>query len=179
MDAPVGATYVGPVNRVSEWMARNLVTQGYCLHDDERRRLKIGLRFATGLCLLLVALALALESPALLVALAGIGAVAGLTPRHPFDLLWNHVVRHGFGAPPLPPNPTRRRHAFKFGATWLLVVAALFAVDLSTAALALGGVLLAACGLVTATNFCVPSFLLAALARDSTEKENAWQTARS
>src|ERR671937_359042 len=111
MDVPVGATYVGPVNRVSEWIARNLVTQGYCLHDDERRRLKIGLRFATGLCLLLVALALALESPALLVALAGIGAVAGFTPRHPFDLAWNYGVRYPLRAPLLPPNPERRRDA--------------------------------------------------------------------
>jgi hypothetical protein len=146
-------------------MARNLVVQGYCLTAEERTGLRLGLRFATGLCFPLVALALALESSAMLVALASIGAVAGLTHRHPFDLLWNYGVRHAFAAPPLPRNPIRRRHAFKVGAAWLLAVAALLAAGLTTAALALGSVLLGACGIVTATNFCLPSFLLSALDR--------------
>jgi Domain of unknown function (DUF4395) len=151
--------------RASQWIARNLIMQGYRLSDVERGRLKIGLRFATGMCLPLVALALVFESSALLVALAAVGAVAGLTPRHPFDLVWNSCVRYAFGAPPLPPNPIRRRHAFKIAAVWLLGVAALFAAALPTAALALGGVLLAACGIVTAVNFCLPSFLLSVLDR--------------
>ena len=51
--------------------------------------------------------------------------VAGFTPRHPFDLLWNYGVRHVVGGPALPPNPTRRRHAFKIGTVWLLAVGGL------------------------------------------------------
>lgn len=153
------------MRRVSNWMDRNLATQGYCLGAEERHRLRLGLRFPTGLCLPLVVTALVLESPAMLVALAGVGLVAGFTSRHPFDLLWNHGVRHVLRAPALPPNPVRRRHAFKIGTAWLLVVAALFAADLSAAAVALGVLLVAACTLVTATNFCVPSFLLSLLER--------------
>jgi hypothetical protein len=79
-------------------MARNLLTQGYCLTDVERMRRGVGLRFATGLCVALVALSLSLESSALFFVLAAIGAAAGLTPRHPFDLIWNYGVRHGFAA---------------------------------------------------------------------------------
>jgi hypothetical protein len=60
-----------------------------------------------------------------------------------------------------PPNPIRRRHAFKLATVWLAVVAALFALDAATAALVLGGLLVAVCSLVTATNFCIPSTLLA------------------
>lgn len=177
--------------RIAEWMALNLVTQGYCLEAEDRRRLRLGLRFPTGLCLPLVALALALESPVLFVALAAIGTVAGLTPRHPFDLLWNYGVRHLFGAPPLPPNPIRRRHAFKIGVVWLLAIAALFHAGMPTAGLALGGALITACGLVTAANFCVPSYLLSLLDRPrasstgaaraptpTTEGEKRWQTIR-
>jgi hypothetical protein len=144
-------------------MARNLVVQGYCLSGQERKRLRLGLRFSTGACVALAGLALALQSAPLLVTLSVIGGVAGLAPRHPFDLLWNHGVRHAFGAPPLPLTPARRRHAFKLGAVWLLAVAILFATGLSIAARALGGILLAACGLVTTTNFCLPSFLLSLL----------------
>src|SRR2546430_8287905 len=121
------------------------------LFRSGRRRLAVGLRFSSGTCLLLVITALALESPAMSFALTGVGLVAGLTSRHPFDLVWNHGVRHLTGAPPLPPNPTRRRHAFKIATVWLLAVGALLAAGLTAVALVLGGLLVAACPTVTAT----------------------------
>jgi hypothetical protein len=105
---------------------------------------------------------LVLQSAVLILALVPIGAVAGWTSRHPFDLLWNHGLRHLTDAPPLPPNPTPRRHAFKLATAWLLAVGLLFAFGLGTAAVVLGAVLVAVCGLVTTTNFCVPSTLLGA-----------------
>jgi uncharacterized protein DUF4395 len=147
--------------RPGSWTGENLATQGYRLPDSERRELWLGLRFPTGLCLALVVTALAIESVAMLVALSVIGLVAGFTRRHPFDYLWNHGLRHALDAPPLPPNPRRRRHAFKLATVWLLAVAVLFGAGQDTAAFVLGGVLLAVCGLVTITNFCIPSTLLA------------------
>ena len=143
------------------WMDRNLATQGYCLAAAERERLRVGLRFPTAVCLALVVTALALESAIAIAALAAIGLVAGWTRRHPFDHVWNRVVAPLAGAPELPPNPPRRRHAFKLATVWLAAVAVLFAAGASTAALVLGGVLVAVCGLVTVTNFCIPSTLLA------------------
>jgi hypothetical protein len=143
------------------WTGENLSTQGYRLTDAERRQLWLGLRFPTGLCLALVVTALALESVVMLVVLSGIGLIAGFARRHPFDYLWNHGLRLALDAPPVPPNPRRRRHAFKLATVWLLAVALLFSAGQDTAALVLGGVLLAVCGLVTVTNFCIPSTLLA------------------
>jgi len=93
-------------------------------------------------------------------ALVPIGAVAGWTRRHPFDLIWNYGLRHLSGGPELPPNPTPRRHAFKLGTIWLLAIGLLFALGQPTAALILGAILLPVCGLVTLTNFCIPSTLL-------------------
>jgi Domain of unknown function (DUF4395) len=142
------------------WTERNLAVQGYCLNREESRTLRWGLRFPTALCFALVATGLALQSAILILALVPIGAVAGWTRRHPFDLIWNHGLRHLSGAPELPPNPTPRRHGFKVGTVWLLAVGMLFAVGQATAALVLGGVLVAMCGLLTATNFCLPSTLL-------------------
>lgn len=140
--------------------AANLAVQGYCLSPQESRALRFGLRFPTALCLALVVAGLALQSAVVILALVPIGAVAGWTARHPFDLLWNHGLRRPLNAPPLPPNPTPRRHAFKLATAWLLAVCLLFAVGQATAALVLGGVLVAVCGLVTVTHFCVPSTLL-------------------
>jgi hypothetical protein len=147
------------------WMRANLTTQGYCLSDAERCRLAVGLRFSTGLCLSLVVVALALESPVMVFALSGVGVVAGFAAWHPFDHLWNHGVRHLLGRPALPPSPRRRRDAFKVATVWLMVVGALFAAGAAAAALVLGGMLVAACALVTATNLCLPSETFAWLER--------------
>jgi hypothetical protein len=142
-------------------MRANLTTQGYCLTDTERRELALGLRFSTGLCLALVITALVIESAPMVFALSGIGLVAGVTARHPFDYLWNHGVRHLLRRSGLPPNPVRRRHAFKIATVWLLAVGALLAAGATTIALALGGLLVAACATVTVTNLCLPSEALA------------------
>jgi hypothetical protein len=143
------------------WMRANLTAQGYCLSDAERRKLALGLRFSTGLCLAFVVTALLLESAVMVFALSGIGLIAGFTARHPFDYIWNHSVRHVLGRRALPPNPTRRRHAFKVATVWLLAVGALFAAGVTTVALVLGGLLVAACSTVTAANLCLPSETLA------------------
>jgi hypothetical protein len=82
-------------------MRAYLDTQGYRLPAPEAAKLSVGLRFSTGLCLALVVTALAFQSVPMLVALSGIGLVAGFTPRHPFDLLWNRAVRNLLGAPGL------------------------------------------------------------------------------
>jgi uncharacterized membrane protein YphA (DoxX/SURF4 family) len=147
------------------WMDANLEVQGYCLDAEQSRTLRWGLRFPTALCLAVVVTGLVLESAVVIGVLVPIGAIAGWTARHPFDLIWNHGLRHLTGAPALPPNPTPRRHAFKLATVWLLAVGVLFAVGQATAALALGSVLIAVCGLVTTTNFCVPSTLLGAWRR--------------
>ncbi len=141
-------------------MEANLGVQGYCLTTDEARALRWGLRFPTALCLAIVVTGLVLQSAVLILALVPIGAVAGWTRRHPFDLIWNHAVRRLAGAPQLPPNPRPRRHAFKLATVWLLAVGLLFAFGQPGVALALGVVLVAVCGLLTVTNLCIPSVLL-------------------
>jgi uncharacterized protein DUF4395 len=142
------------------WTERNLAIQGYCLSSKESHALRWGLRFSTTLCFVLVATGLVLQSAVVILTLVPVGAIAGWTARHPFDLIWNRGARHVTSGPELPPNPTPRRHGFKVGTAWLLVVGVLFAPGLTTAATILGAVLLALCGLLTMTNFCLPSTLL-------------------
>jgi Domain of unknown function (DUF4395) len=156
---------------VGAWMRGNLTNQGYCLSDSERRALSLGLRFSTGLCLGLVIGALALESVPMLGAVVMIGAVASFAPRHPFDYIWNHGVRHFVKGPPVPKNPPRRRDAFKVATGWLVVVSTLLLAGAATAALVLGGLLVAACATVTVTNLCLPSETFAWLERVRRRRE--------
>ena len=146
---------------MAAWTQHNLRTQGYRLSPTEAKRLHVGLRFPTALCLVLVVVALAAESALLIALLVPVGGIAGWTARHPFDYLWNGAIRRPFGSPELPPNPPRRRHAFKLATVWLGVVALLLALGANTTALVLGAALVGVCALVTATNFCIPSTLLA------------------
>ncbi len=69
------------------------------------------------------------------------------------------------GGPVLPPNPPRRRDTFKIATAWLAVVGTLFAAGAATVALVLGGLLVATCATVTATNLCLPSEMFAWLER--------------
>ena len=161
-----------------DWMDANLATQGYCLAEPDRRALSLGLRFSTGVCLALTIGALIVGSPIVFAGLAAIGAVAGFSARHPFDRLWNGGVRHLAGAPALPPNPQRRRHAFKVATAMMLTVAGLFALGATTAALVLGGLLVAACAAVTAVNLCLPSVALALLERRSVHESRVTEAVR-
>jgi hypothetical protein len=145
----------------TRWMDANLQVQGFSLTADQAHDLRWGLRFSTALCLGLVITGLVLQSAILILALVPIGVLAGWTRRHPFDYLWNFGVRRIARAPALPPNPPPRRHSFKLGTIWLLTVGVLFAVGQPAIATALGAVLVGVCGFLTATNFCIPSTLLA------------------
>lgn len=161
-----------------DWMDANLATQGYCLAEPDRRALSLGLRFSTGVCLALTISALIVGSPIVFAGLAVIGAAAGFSARHPFDHLWNGTVRHLAGAPALPPSPRRRRHAFKVATAMMLTVGGLFALGATTAALVLGGLLVAACTAVTAANLCLPSVALALLERRGSRSSRAHEAAR-
>jgi hypothetical protein len=121
------------------------------------------LRLAFGLCAILAALGIALASPAILLLLAIIAALAALFPVHPFDLLYNHGIRFLTHTPPLPRRGAPSRFACGLGAVWLLPVAWAFSAGHSVLAYVLGGSLLAVAILVSTTDICIPSLVYRSL----------------
>jgi hypothetical protein len=140
---------------------RNLCVQGYALSPAQAHAVRFGLRFPTALCFVLVGSALALGSARFMVALVPIGALAGWSRRHPFDVLWNRLVRRVVGEPEVPPTPRRRRHAFKLATFCIAGLAGLLAADQHRIAVLVALPLLAVCALVTTTSRCLPSYALA------------------
>ncbi len=145
---------------------RGLSQQGYYeLSTDELRRLDRGLRFTPTVMLVTAAVGLAARQPALHATLAAIGVAALLLPRvHPVDLLYNHVVRHLFRAPALPPNPLPRRLAGLAAAALNLAICVAFTAGRDGLAYGMGALLLAILALLATRQLCVVSWLLERLA---------------
>ena len=146
---------------MASFQHRSLIQQGYKeLSEREFRELEWGLRFTPTACSLLTLIGLVYQQPLLLAGVATLGIWAFLAPAaHPMDLLYNHAVRHMFGASALPPNPFQRRLACLAAGVMNFTAAILFWQGLPKAALAVGGVLLVLQAIVITTHFCTLSWL--------------------
>jgi len=80
--------------------------------------------------------------------------------NHPFDVLYNHGLRHLTGGPRLPRYGRERRLAWLLSSGWLAVTGLLFHLGMSLAATAVGSLLLAVEAILVGTGRCVPSYLL-------------------
>jgi hypothetical protein len=121
------------------------------------------LRLAFGLCAIMAIVGTALASQALLLTLAGIAFVAALSPVHPFDLLYNHGIRHVTGTRPLPKRGAPSRFACGVGALWLIVTVGAFQSSLPLLGYILGFALASLALLVATTDICVPSMVFRAM----------------
>ena len=155
------------IERIATWSRGCLTMQGYgSLSDSERRSLWLGLRFSPILCLTGIALGTALASPALLLAMALTAGVGGfLTAKHPFDYVYDAVLRPLLGGPSVPPSPAPRRFACQMATPWIAAIAVAFWAGAPTVAWVLAAPLLVVAAANTATNWCLPSFIYGLLHR--------------
>ncbi len=146
---------------------KGLFQQGYQHYSPgELRQLEWGLRFTPGVCSAITAVALYLQEPIALFVVAFLGMYAFFFPAgHPMDLIYNHGVRHLFGAVALPENPLPRRMACLAAGVMNSAAAILFLVGLPIAAIAVGAALLVLQVIVITTHFCTLSYVYEYLLR--------------
>jgi Domain of unknown function (DUF4395) len=90
----------------------------------------------------------------LLLAMAATAFVGGfLTPKHPFDYVYDLVLRSPLGGPSVPPSPPPRRFACQLAAPWVAAIAVAFLADLSALAWGLAAPLLVVAATVALTNW--------------------------
>lgn len=143
-----------------ETVRRRLETQGFCALDDATlRELGPWMRWSPMLCFAVMASGTALASPAILVGLVPFAAVGALHNRHPFDYIYNLVVRHFTGTRPLPPHTAQRRFACGMASVWLLAAAWAFHAGAAVTGYVLGGSVAVVALLVSSTHFCIPSLI--------------------
>lgn len=157
----------GNESRDLSFQQKSLFQQGYQQFSPaELKQLEWGLRFTPAVCSLITAVALFYQLPLVLFLVAGLGIWAFFFPaRHPMDLLYNHGVRHFFGAVKLPENPFQRRLACLAAGVMNIIAAVLFLASMPTAALVVGGMLLVLQAIVIFTHFCTLSWMYEGIMR--------------
>lgn len=108
-------------------------------------------------------------TPVLLAALVPFAALGALLPMHPFDLLYNRVIRRLTGTDPLPRSGAPRRFACVVATVWLPATAVAFRTGATLAGYVLGGLFVAVSGLVVTTHICIPSMVYRAVFRRPVE----------
>jgi hypothetical protein len=137
-----------------------LEAQGFRNLDDETlAELGPWMRWSPAICAVVMALGTVLASPPVLWGLAGIALLGALFPRHPFDLLYNHAVRHLTGTRPLPRHGPQRRFACGVATVWLAGTGLAFHQGAMALGYVLGGAITAVAILVGVTHFCIPSLV--------------------
>lgn len=131
--------------------------------EDRLAEVAPWLRLAFGLCTAFAVAGVALASIPLLLGLAVIAALAAASPVHPFDLVYNHGIRHITGTGPLPRRGAPGRFGCGLGAAWLVATAWAFSAGLTTLAHGLGIALCVVAGLVATVDVCIPSMIWRAI----------------
>jgi hypothetical protein len=151
---------------VSAEVRRRLEEQGFRNLDDATLA-EVGpwLRWSPAFCAVIMTAGVALQSPAVLWALAATAFLGTLLPFHPFDLLYNYGARYLTGTRPLPHQGPQRRFACGIATVWLLATGWAFHVGAPLTGYLLGVPLILVAALVSVTHICIPSLIYTALFR--------------
>jgi hypothetical protein len=143
---------------------RLLAIQGYCDLDDATvAELGPWIRWSPATCAVVMATGTILGAAPVLWSLAVVAAAGAALPFHPFDLVYNHLVRRLTGTRPLPHHASQRRFACGVAAVWLTVTGLVFHAGATTVGYVLGGTITAAAALAGTVQLCIPSLVFNAL----------------
>lgn len=139
---------------------KRLEAQGYNgFTDSELNDFKFGIRFAYYICGLLVILGLLLTNLEILTVAMIIAFLGTMPPYHPFDYMYNYVIRHLINKPKMPPRSDQGRFACGIATVWLGGIIYLFYVGLNVWGYIAGGILVSISTLVSTMDICIPSMI--------------------
>ncbi len=139
---------------------KRLIIQGFsCYTDKELNDYKHGIRFSYYLCDLLLILGLLLANFYILATIMIISFFGALLQHHPFDYLYNYVIRHIINKPPIPIRTNQTRFACGIAAVWICLIIFLFYIHLNLWAYIAGGIIVFVATLVATTDICIPSMI--------------------
>jgi Domain of unknown function (DUF4395) len=135
--------------------------QSFCgLDDATYAQVNYPLRLSPAICMVWAGVGTVLASPSILWALAPFAALGAILHGHPFDVLYNHGLRHLLGTPTLPRYGVRRRLACALATIMVIAAAWGFQAGMPIVGSIVGWSLVAAAFVQVSTGFCVPSFMV-------------------
>ena len=145
---------------VSEKTRANLEMQGYVGLDDESiAEFDLWLRLAPALCMTWTAIATATASWVWIALLVPVAVIGAFRDGHPFEIVYNHGIRHLKGTRHLPPAGEPRRFACGVASGHLAVTALAFYTGATGLGYLLGGMMVMGAAIPTFTGFCIPSWM--------------------
>lgn len=146
--------------QVSTKLIKRLKIQGYCgISDDRLSELAFGNRFAYILCSIIIFIGVVTVNIPILCAMMLIALYGMLLPYHPFDYIYNHVLRKVMNKPKLPPRSIQIKVACAIATLWLATTSGLFFLEFITAGYIAGGILFSLAFTVSITDICIPSLV--------------------
>jgi hypothetical protein len=145
--------------QISPVRTSRIKEQGYDtgFSDEEISIHAVGNRFAYQLCTLLFTTGLIFTSIPVLGVAAIIAFLAVIMPYHPFDYVYNYILRHWLDRPKLPPRSAQAKFACGVAVIWLGIIMYLFYVSLFLLGYVMGAILLIIALFVSTVDFCIPS----------------------
>ena len=139
---------------------KRIEAQGFTgLSDGEISELNYWFRLAPAICLTWTAVGVAIASPAVLFCLVPFALLGAVLPGHPFDLVYNRLIRHVINRREIPVYGRPRRFACLMASVMISITASVFYLGLPVVGYILGFMMFGMATVNVTTGFCVPSFI--------------------
>jgi hypothetical protein len=145
---------------ISTTARERIQAQGFCgLSDTTYAQINCPLRLSPAIMMVWVAVGTVLASARILWTLVPFTALGAILTGHPFDVLYNHGLRHLMATQQLPRYGPRRRFAFAVATTMTALTAWAFQAGVPLLGYVVGGAIVASTCLQVITGICGPAVL--------------------
>ena len=147
-------------NLISSERIGRLKVQGYRdMSDGDISQLAFGNRFAYIVCSTILLVGVITANIPVLGTMMIIAFFGVVLPYHPFDYIYNHLVRRVLDKPRLPRRSNQLKFACGVATIWIAATIYLFYYGFAMAGYIAGGMLFSVAFLVSTTDICIPSII--------------------
>lgn len=145
---------------ISATRIKRLRVQGYGNYSDETiSELAFGNRFAYILCSSILVIGIITANIPILATMMIIAFFGVVLPYHPFDYIYNYLIRGIINKPKLPRRSKQLKFACGIATVWIAATIYLFYAGFTIAGYIAGAVLSFVAILVSITDVCIPSLI--------------------
>lgn len=146
--------------KLSATRLQRIRVQGYTTQtESELRDLAAGNRFAYQLCTAALIVGVTSTNLPLLLAMNVIALLGVLMPNHPFDYIYNGLIRRILNKPALPARSAQLQFSCSVATAWITLTLLLFNANLMTAGYLMGALLIGVAMLASTIDLCIPSLM--------------------